>query len=315
MKYAVTCAVLLQLFAFSGPRAAAAVVAPPGEGTTGSPRAEYVAIGSSFVSGPGVSVPAADGLEQCRQSSANYPRLLAHRLQLSLFDESCAGATTAHVLHGGQFGHAAQVDAVTSSTKLVTVTVGGNDMGFMSNLGAWSCARKPEILPSELRELACQAGRSDAAVDAALAELGGHLRQITDEVRRRSPQARVVFVDYTTVLPAQGHCPDRLPISDEELQRGRAMETKLAEVTAQAARESGASIVRASAVTRGHDVCSKDPWVSEWTFPPTLTTWAPGAYHPTEKAMHAIADAVWQALCRPAAGQPSQDFCGSMPGH
>jgi hypothetical protein len=41
---------------------------------------------SSFVSGPGVANPAADGLEQCRQSSANYPRILARRLNLSLVE-------------------------------------------------------------------------------------------------------------------------------------------------------------------------------------------------------------------------------------
>jgi len=83
------------------------------------------------------------------------------------------------------------------------------------------------------------------------------------------------------------------------------MEKRLAEVTAQAARQSGATVVRASEITRGHDVCSTDPWVSGWIFPPTLTTWAPGAYHPTEKAMQAIADAVSEELSRPATGLPT----------
>lgn len=292
---------VLHCVALTGARVAGATDAPMATAETRPRSAEYVAMGSSFASGPGIAAPAADGLAQCWQSSANYARLLARRLNLTLIDQSCGGATTAHVLRGGQHAHGPQVDAVTAETKLVTVTIGGNDIGFISNLAAWSCARQPEVLPPELRELACNAGRSDDAVDASVAELGEQLREITGEVRRRSPQAQVVFVDYTTVLPAEGHCPDRLPVSDEELQRGRAMEARLAEVTAASARASGAMIVRASEASRGHDVCAPDPWVSGWTFPPTLTTWAPGAYHPTEAAMQAIAEAVWQALSRSTA--------------
>ena len=278
---------------------AGAVDSPPAPGPGRLATADYVALGSSFASGPGIAQPAPDGLPQCWQSSANYARLLAQKLGVSLIDNTCAGATTGHMLHGGQHGLGPQVDAITADTKLVTVTIGGNDIGYLSNLGAWSCANKPEILPPELRDLACKAGRPPKAVDAALAELGGHLEEITAAVKRRSPDARVVFVDYTTVLPDQGHCPDRMPISDADLQLGRTMQARLAEVTAQSARRSGALLVRASEVTHGHDVCAADPWVSGWIFPPTLTTWAPGAYHPTGAAMQAIAEAIAKALGSP----------------
>jgi lysophospholipase L1-like esterase len=258
--------------------------------------AEYVAMGSSFASGPGVATAAPDGPAPCRQSSANYARLVAQRLHLSLLDNTCAGATMAHVLRGGQHGRAAQVEGITPATKLVTVTIGGNDIGFMSNLAAWSCAQKPEILPVEWRAPVCSAGRSDDAVDAGLGQLAVQFDELATEVRRRSPQARLVFVDYSTVLPDAGHCPDRLPITDEQLQRGRTMERRLAEVTAAAARRNGALLVRASQATHGHDVCAAEPWVWSWVFPATLTEWAPGAYHPTEKAMQAIAEAIVGAL-------------------
>lgn len=49
---------------------------------------------------------------------------------LNLVDVSCGGATTAHIL-GAWSELAPQIDAVTSDTKLVTVTIGGNDLNYV----------------------------------------------------------------------------------------------------------------------------------------------------------------------------------------
>ena len=81
-------------------------------------RPKYVALGSSFASGP--SIP--DTIDQaCGRSSQNYANLVATKLGLALTDVSCQGATTDVVL-------ATQLAAVTSDTKYVTLTIGGNNL-------------------------------------------------------------------------------------------------------------------------------------------------------------------------------------------
>ncbi|MGX1668111.1 hypothetical protein [Streptomyces sp. NPDC055400] len=66
------------------------------------------------------------------------------------------------------------------------------------------------------------------------------------------------------------------------------MARRLAAVTAEAAHRADADLVRASRVTRGHDICSADPWVSGFTFPATPLSFAAPAYHPKGAAMRAV---------------------------
>ncbi|MDH3039159.1 GDSL-type esterase/lipase family protein [Streptomyces sp. TRM75561] len=86
----------------------------------------YVALGDSYVSAPGVpdEIDAA-----CARSSGNYPHLLAGKIKAQLTDVSCAGATTAD-LAAPQGTAPAQFTALNRKTDLVTVTIGGNDIGF-----------------------------------------------------------------------------------------------------------------------------------------------------------------------------------------
>lgn len=111
---------------------------------------EYVALGDSFSSGEGVEPfelgtdvaddPSTSGVDEenrCHRSEYAYPRLLADdpRLGLQLTDfVACSGATTDTVLNGGagggSWGEGAQVDALSTETDVVTITIGGNDVGF-----------------------------------------------------------------------------------------------------------------------------------------------------------------------------------------
>jgi len=68
-------------------------------------------------------------------------------------------------------------------------------------------------------------------MDRALKKLPGRFARIAAEVRRRSPRAILVFVDYTTVLPESGDCPDRLPLTAEQLAQGRALARELEQTT------------------------------------------------------------------------------------
>ena len=256
---------------------------------------QYVAMGSSFAAGPGVGQRDPRSPLLCMRSAQNYAHLLARARGLNLTDVTCSGATTQHLLKGGQYFQPPQLDALGPNTELVTVTIGGNDVSYLGNLLAWSSQQAPKRMPFVGRLLA-RATTSEEQVDRAFAMLPDRLAQIAAEVRRRSPRATLVFVDYTTVLPEEGSCPDPLPVTDQQLQRSRDVTRRLADITATVARDSGVLLVRASEVTRGHDICSDDPWVFGFENAVSPFAFGAAAYHPNEKAMQAIADAINAAL-------------------
>lgn len=264
---------------------------------------QYVALGSSFAAGPGIEPTAPNSPSFCLRSANNYAHYLAVLRHLELTDVTCSGATALHVLEGGQYLQQPQLDALRPETQLVTLTAGGNDVGYLPNLIAWSCPRDPAAVPLMAR-LACRP-TSDEEVDRRIAALPERFARIGREVHQRAPHAVFVIVDYTTVLPEQGACAERLPLSETELRRARLVEGELRRITAEAAAKVGAILVRASDVTRGHDVCSADPWVFGFTFARQPSGIQMMPYHPTEAAMRAIASAI-DAAVSPAQGTPPQ---------
>ncbi|NKF23527.1 SGNH/GDSL hydrolase family protein [Solimonas marina] len=262
--------------------------------------AEYVALGSSFASGPGVEPQDPRSAWLCYRSLNDYPHLLAARRGLQLLDRSCSGATTAHILDRRQYPFMTrQIDAVTAQTRLVTVTIGGNDVDYIRNLVAWSWRNAPGGVPW-FWKFGTRRPTPDAAVDAKLEALAINLRRLADTIRQRAPAATLVFVDYATVLPDGAGCPERLPLSNAQLARGRHVARRMSEITAKAAADSGALLVQASVLSREHDVCANEPWVFGWTLPgDPLRTYGPVAYHPTIAAMRAIATAIDAQLSGP----------------
>jgi len=229
------------------------------------------------------------------RSRENYPHLLARARGLALTDVTCSGATARQLLEGGPFRQPPQVDALRSQTDLVTVTVGGNDVSYVGNLLVWSRQDAPKQTPLLWRLLLSQP-TLEVAVDQACAALPALLLRIADEVRRRSPNATLVFVDYATTLPETDGCFDHVPLSEGHLQRGRFVAHRLAEITAQAAHDADAVLVRASEATRGHDACSGEPWMEGYVLPAIPFRFAPIAYHPNAAGMRAVAAAINQAL-------------------
>jgi lysophospholipase L1-like esterase len=235
----------------------------------------YVAMGSSFAAGPGIPEPADTPPTRCARSTNNYAHQLARKRGLALVDVTCSGATTAHLL-GPWDELAPQLDALIPGTALVTVTIGGNDVNYVGRLMNASAGQRIEA--------------PDAAAWARLAQ---SFDRITAEVHRRAPQARLIFVDYVSLLPEEGSCP-QAPVLAEDAAVLRATARLLEEATAAAARRAGAGLIRASALSRGHDVCAAQPWASGYPAP------GPGgvAYHPNLAGMTAIAEALDASLSR-----------------
>ena len=250
--------------------------------------AHYVAMGSSYAAGPGITPTVVDAPARCSRSNGNYAHQLARRRGLLLTDVSCSGATTAHVL-GPWNELPAQLDALRVNTKLVTVTIGGNDLGYMGVLFGASC------LGLQRAGAGPQMTCSDVVLptEQDYEGLAVRMRSIAKEVHRRSPDARLVFVDYVTVLPPMGHC-DAAPMSDADADQARSVDARLRQITAQVALENGAELLDASAVTHGHDACAPDPWINGFPRPdsPVLVV----GFHPRLAGMKAVAHALDRLL-------------------
>ena len=257
--------------------------------------ARYVAMGSSFASGSGIAPydPAAPA--RCQRSTENYARQLARKYKLALVDVTCGGATTAHIL-GPWNELPPQIVALTPDTALVTITIGGNDVGYIGGLIAGSCS---DSLPSgAVAQPLCQmiaAGRRSGAVMPTATEDGWRqvetaLASIAHEIRRRSPRARIVFVDYLAVLPEGVLCA-QTPLSPQAAETGRATAARLARLTAAVARRNGAEVLPASALSRkGHSACGPNPWMAGFIPPAEARTFVP--YHPNLAGMAAVAEAL-----------------------
>ncbi len=266
-----------------------AVVGLFAAGAASAEPARYVAMGSSFAAGPGITKSADDPPDSCRRSADNYAHQLARKRGLDLVDVSCGGAVTASIL-GAWNGHPAQIEAVTPATRLVTVTIGGNDVFLIAGLGAGAC-RETARRRADAEALAkCPA--PPRADEAAYVRLAAAMKEIVTQVRARAPKATLVFVDYFTILPASGVCA-ATPLSPQDAEAGRETARRVAEITAKTARETGALLVKASTLSAGHDACGATPWMNGFPVPPGVA-----AFHPNLAGMTAVAETLDRVLPR-----------------
>ena len=245
----------------------------------------YVALGSSMAAGPGIR-PGARGAPFCAGRSArNYPHLVAEKLGFDLVDVTYSGATTANVLSEPQHGAPPQIDALDGSEDLVTVTIGGNNVGYVPLLFAAG-------LPRIVRSLPLLGGRlrdqlDPPARDRALAEVAESLKEVGRTLRQRSPRAKVLFVDYLTLLPPPG--TPAPPLSDSDVATGRHIADTLARLTAEAAAATGCGLVRVAEPSLEHHAWSADPWTEKFGLP---LPGRPAPLHPNATGMRMVADLV-----------------------
>ena len=207
----------------------------------------------------------------CAQSHTNYPKLLAKALGVTSFrDATCGSAKTddfyapqADLPLGGT--NPAQFDRLTPTTDLVTVGIGGNDAGIagaaMDCLGALPGNETvpPGTDPTGSLPLggckdkyAPEGGEDRLATSIAASE--PKLVAALEEIHRRSPEARVLMVDYLAAVPEHA-CYPLVPISEEDMVYLHATFLKLNAMVQRAAAAGGAEFVDTFTPTLGHDVC------------------------------------------------------------
>ncbi len=251
-----TVTVLLASVTISAPAADAHV---RGKTPPSSVGVDYVALGDSYAAGVGAIPDPASG--SCLRSDGSYPALwTAAHPHTGLVFVACSGATTTDVLAG-------QVRSVTRSSDLVTITVGGNDIGFAPVLTGCTVATT---------DAGC--GQLVAAAEAvARYVLPVQLARVYLSVRLRAPHARIVVLGYPRLFDLAPDCANPLvpdlarrtvlnegaDVLDDSI---RATATKL-----------GLGYADVRAAFAGHGVCSAQPWiVTPASVPP-----AGDVYHPT----------------------------------
>ncbi|MDG2004636.1 MAG: SGNH/GDSL hydrolase family protein [Novosphingobium sp.] len=252
---------------------------------------QYVAMGSSFAAGIGLGKRPAGSPLVCMRSVNGYPQQLARMRGLSLVDVSCSGATASHVLSGGQVFLGPQLDALGQDTELVTMTVGGNDVRYVGDL-SFMAGRKSKSPIGWLMRRFWTGPLTPEQRD--FLDLHGTLVAILQQIRRRSPKAKVVVLSYPLVLPPDDPCPKLQLSADEAGMMGQVGEN-LADVTRSAAQDGGAIFIDMQHLGAKHHACSPEPWVNGWN------DTAGAQFHPTLEGSKAMVKAIAQALDDPAA--------------
>lgn len=282
----------------------------------------YVALGSSFAAGPGIP-PIVD--RAAIRSGRNYPALVSQALGTRLVDVSYSGATTTHVRSQGQgrgrSARPAQLAAITPDAALVTVTVGGNDVSYIGGLiraGLMFTVTRPVHrlsgpMAGRLRDLVSLS--RDAA---AFAQVRAAVADLLTEARRRAPQARVLLVDYLTVIGRYERSPGAagsrlLPLTPAQVEQAAGTASELAQAFAGAAADAGAELVLASSASVDHGPCAPEPWMTGYVWG-NPRRGGPVAYHPTAAGMTAVAELVLRQLGVEFSGWPTGPAAGSGTG-
>jgi lysophospholipase L1-like esterase len=216
--------------------------------------ANYVALGDSYSSGVGAGNYTSESGD-CKRSTNAYPYLWRNANAPSSFKfVACSGATTGSVSSG-------QLGALSSSTTLVSVTAGGNDVGFADVMQ--TC-----VLQSE----ATCVSRVNTAISQVQTTLPGRLDSLYVGIRSRAPQARVVVLGYPRFYKLSGTCIAGLTETE------RAAINNASDVLngVLAKRAANAGFTYSSVVDEftGHELCSGDSWLHSVTFP------TGNSYHP-----------------------------------
>jgi hypothetical protein len=167
----------------------------------------------------------------------------------------------------------------------VTVQIGGNDIGF-SSIARDCLSPTPSGHPCQDKYVVD--GQDE--ISRRIAETSPKVDAVLDGIRTRSPQARVLVVNYSAILPHTGDgCYPQMPVAPDDVPYLRAKQEELNAMLAQQAAANGAQLVDVYAASRGHDACALPGlrWVE-----PVVPANAAAPLHPNLLGMQAMATMV-----------------------
>src|ERR1700742_4940734 len=190
----------------------------------GASAANYTALGDSYAAGPLIPNQSLNPLG-CLRSDHNYAHLTAAAKGLTLTDVSCSGAVTNDMTESQGVSpgpNPPQFNGLSAGTNVVSVTIGGNDIGFTEIIencityNPFSSPCKDQYDPGGHDQLAERIANAAPKVGAVL-----------QGIHSRSPNARVFVVNYPDILPSGSGCWPTVPLSFSDVPYLRATEERL----------------------------------------------------------------------------------------
>ena len=181
---------------------------------------------------------------------------------------ACSGATTKSLK--------SQFKALTPATSLVTITVGGNDLGFVDVMttctlnGNSSCEKRVEKARVFTRD-----------------QLPGRLDTTYAAIKEAAPGAQLVVLGYPRLFTPNDSCRT---LSARKRQALNDAADELSGVVAAAAERAGARYVDVREAFADHGVCANEPWINALTNP------TDDSYHPNKAGQAAYLRALTSQL-------------------
>jgi lysophospholipase L1-like esterase len=234
----------------------------------------YVALGDSYSAASGVFPADPEAPPQCLRSTRNYPHVLAAQISAELTDVTCGAAETSHFFTAQYSGVAPQLDAINQGTRLVTMTIGGNDSGvFISAIT--QCGTVGVLALGQGSP--CKDRYGSSFEDTIRNTTYPALVNALEAVRARAPEAKVAILGYPWIMPPTGGCFDRMPLARGDVPYVRGIQATLNDAVRRAAAVTGATYVDLNEVSEGHDACK--PLGVRWV-EPVLQGTNPVVVHP-----------------------------------
>jgi lysophospholipase L1-like esterase len=260
--------------------------------TAGAAEPSYVALGDSFTAGP--LIPVQIRPFGCLKSNNNYPHLAAPDLGQPVFrDPSCSGAETEDMTQPQNVSpdgpNPPQFNSLDSKTRIVSIGIGGNDIGFSEI--AENCS-SPTNSGTPCQDHYVVDGRDE--LRARIAETAPKVAAVLKGIHSRSKKADVYVVNYLPIFPDSGPgCYPQIPVSDGDVEYLRGIQKALNQMLADQAAANKATLVDAYTAGIGHDAC-KPPLV-RWV-EPAVPANAAAPLHPNLFGMQGTEGALLAAV-------------------
>jgi lysophospholipase L1-like esterase len=260
-----------------------------------APTGPVVALGDSYTAGALLPLDPHAKPPGCLRSAKAYPVLVAHALGAPLVNVACANAGVKEMTGAQQTylegTNPAQLTALAPDDRLVLLTLGGDDMGFLNVLKECMALSFTRPWGSP-----CQAHYASGGTDQLAASVTAEapkMARVLSAIAERAPRARVVVVGYPDMFPPSGGCWPAVPITNGDIAYLRGIEAKANAMLAATAKAAGATFVNTYAPTTGHDFCqSASVRDVEGLLPGSLAL----PFHPNARGQAAMAAAVLKAL-------------------
>jgi lysophospholipase L1-like esterase len=294
----------------------------------------YVALGDSYSSGEGDGNFLArtnTSTDQCHRSTLAYPELLNQGENLGFLDfVSCSGAITDDYFNANNEGNKepAQSRALSSNTQYVSLTFGGNDVGFADVLAkciygkvgpivvqAANCATDTSLKATVAKRVQALAGKATATTPNGVTIHS--IASVLQSIHQLAPNAKIYVAGYPllfgtnftsecgvgTVLATHtpiGNVTVALKLNKAEITWLNSVGTSLDNVIKSAAKANNATFVNVSPDFNSHRFCdTSNAWFNYVSGTYNYKTkqkniWV-GSFHPTPDGQQSGYEAAFSA--------------------